>query len=104
LEKFVVYSSELLLSLIKLIYNLGFHTSEICKKTDSQFLTELIKLTSLPHRLPVLQCLCSCSHIYGTYFYKNPCVTMLDSCADGISIEFYSKQNFPACSFKYYRL
>jgi len=69
-KSLLFYSSELLLSLIKLIYNLGFHTSEVCKKTDNQFLTELIKLTSLPHRLPVLQCLCSCSHIYGTYFYK----------------------------------
>jgi len=69
-KSFLFYSSELLLSLIKLIYNLGFHTSEFCKTTDNQILTELIKLTSLPHSLPVLQSLCCCSHIYGTSIYE----------------------------------
>jgi len=83
-KSFLFYSSELLLSLIKLIYNLGFHTSEFCKTTDNHFLTELIKLTSLPHRLPVLQCLCSLCHVYGTNVYERSHALPCSICAQTV--------------------
>lgn len=46
------------------------HSSDFRKTTNNEFLTELIKLTSLLDRPPLVQHLSSYSHIYGMYIYN----------------------------------
>lgn len=51
-------------------FNYINYSSDFRKTTNNEFLTELIKLTSLLDRLPLVQHLNSYSRIYGMYIYN----------------------------------